>query len=272
MSTSIVDAELDYRAFRAPEVPGDLINYVCGHYDFDEFLRSGIEVATLISIASRRYFGKDLTEFERILDFGCGCGRLLRFFRPAWPRLYCCDVGEKVITYSKSSYDCADIYRNDLKPPLKYDSAAFSAIYSFSVFSHLRLDAEEEWLEELQRIAAPGCPMFITVHGDWFIEKVLSDDELGKALREGYFYKKTYEGNWFPEYYQFSCHTSGYIRKNWSRYFDILDVIKGDDAMRYAYDETSRALCHKIRPLGQDMVIARARTVRQVAGLGTSTC
>jgi hypothetical protein len=37
----------------------------------------GLEVFTMLDLAARRYGGKPIGEFERVLDFGCGAGRIM---------------------------------------------------------------------------------------------------------------------------------------------------------------------------------------------------
>jgi SAM-dependent methyltransferase len=249
----------------APPPSTDLIRYVVGIDDYGEFLRSGAEVFTMFDLAARRYGGKSMSEFNKILDFGCGIGRILQFI-PEGPSVCGCDVNQWVSEYTKRTHRRAEIYCNSLMPPLKYPAGTFDLIYSFSVFSHLSLAVERAWLEELERIGATECLYLVTIHGDWVIEATLGD-EREKAEREGFYYRRGNQRNGsefdFPDYYETSYHTSQYIRTNWRKNFDVVSVVKGDDPSRYLYGNLKFAPAGSIprlRPMGQDLVVMRKRS------------
>lgn len=257
--TANFDLSMAYERYGDPAVPPDLMQYTCGTTDFNEFLRSGMEVATMLSLAAREYFGNSLNDFTRVLDFGCGCGRILRFLRPRPEGVHACDVGEAVAGFAKEHYPWAYVYRNELMPPLEYPDGYFDLVYSFSVFSHLSLETEQAWLPELVRVGAPGCAYLLTVHGDWYIEQTLGA-ERGAATDAGFYFKKVHSrSSGFPEYYEASYHTSGYIREHWSNFFDVLAVIRGDDPSRYLFEGRQPQPARPIRPMGQDLVVARKR-------------
>lgn len=254
---------MDYAKHLLPDVPVELMKYVCATESIDEFVRSGFEVASMFDLACKRYGHKTISGFRSILDFGCGCGRLVRFIQPQGG-LFGCDVNRRVADYCKANYPHGSFYQNDLLPPLIYRDGLFDLVYSFSVFSHLREDVEIEWLREIVRVGAPGCVYLITIHGDWVIEAVLGS-EADAARQSGFYYKNVHRRSNqeldFPDYYEASFHTSDYIRRRWAQYFDVLDVIKGDDPARYLFDADagSRELIRTIRPMGQDLVVAVKR-------------
>lgn len=254
----------DFRAYAKPSVPADLIRYTCGTDSFEEFLRSGFETATMFNLALRKYTGKLFSDFQRILDFGTGCGRMVRHIEPKGA-LFGCDVNRLVVDYCKSSFRHASFYRNDLMPPLIYREGLFDLVYSFSVFSHLRLDVEDAWLRELARVGAPGCVYLITIQGDWMIEATLGT-EAAEAQAKGFYYKSVHQRHGseadFPDYYESSYHTATYVKKEWARHFEILAVIKGDDPGRYlsgALQFAPHGTVPLLRPMGQDLVVAVKR-------------
>jgi len=245
-----------------PRPPADLIRYIAGIDDYDEIVRSGAEVFTMFDLATQRLAGKPIRDFHRILDFGCGIGRVLQFF-PDGPELFGCDVNKPVTEFAKHAFPRAEIRRNNLMPPMEYAERTFDLIYSYSVFSHLSLTVENSWLEELRRIGAKGCFYLVTVHGDWMIEATLGGEQT-KAEQEGFYYKT---GNHrpgtdldFPEYYESSYHTSQYILTHWSKRFDVLAIIKGEDPCRYLWGDVRFEPIGNIplfRPMGQDLVVMR---------------
>ncbi|MDP3403893.1 MAG: class I SAM-dependent methyltransferase [Brevundimonas sp.] len=247
--------------------PEDLVRYTCGHNDVDEYLRSGREVAQQFELASARHFGPMGSTFHSILDFGCGAGRILDALDFGSARVAACDVGIDVATFSKGAFPAVDVRHTGMAPPLPFENGAFDLVYSFSVFSHLTRSGEDAWLEELSRVGGDRCAYLITVHGDWMIEATLEGEEQETALRDGFFYKIVHNRNQtgidFPEDYEASYHTSQYIREHWSKWFEIIDVVKGENPRRYLFGdlefEYAGGSVPDFRPMGQDLVIARKR-------------
>jgi lipopolysaccharide biosynthesis protein/SAM-dependent methyltransferase len=254
------------RRHMQPEIPDALARYTCGlERNHPEYVRSGAEVYLMFELTMRNFLGKSMIEMGNVLDFGCGAGRLLRFLDPSTSRVCACDVNAAVIRFAQAHYGHFSIYQNGLMPPLIYDSGQFDLIYSFSVFSHLSEDVENQWLAELSRVGKSGCIYLISVHGDWFIEATLGDE--ARAVAEaGFVWKSAHQRRGseddFPDYYEASFHTSDFIRAHWSRYFEIVAIVKGDDPRRFLGtnpDQWSLAIVPQLRPMGQDLIIARKR-------------
>jgi SAM-dependent methyltransferase len=255
---------IDYSQYGSPEVPAELIKYVCGTDSTDEFLRSGFEVVSMLNLACQKYSGTAISDFGSILDFGCGCGRLVRFIQPKGA-LFGCDVNRAVVDFCKTNFPRGSFHQNDLLPPLIYRDALFDLVYCFSVFSHLRQDIETAWLKELMRVGTKGCMYLITVQGDWMIEATLGS-EAADAKEKGFYYKQVHQRHNvesdFPDYYEASYHTSDYIRECWREYFDVMAVIRGDSPERYLSDAVvipTESTIPPLRPMGQDLVVAVKR-------------
>ena len=56
--------------------PSPLIRYTCNTESASEYTQSGMEFATMLTLAAKRY-GGNLGDLGPILDFGCGAGRIL---------------------------------------------------------------------------------------------------------------------------------------------------------------------------------------------------
>jgi SAM-dependent methyltransferase len=102
--------------------------------------------------------GGDLRRYEAILDFGCGWGRIIRFFlRDVDPSvLWGVDVDERMIEFCKHSNNWCKFLQIDPLPPTQLPADTFDLIFSFSVFSHLSEDMHKRWLIEIRRILKPG--------------------------------------------------------------------------------------------------------------------
>ena len=248
--------------------PVALVEYTCGISDIDEYVRSGKEVSTMLSLAAARYAGP-LGAQGAVLDFGCGSGRLLGGLSFGQASVTGCDVGAAVAAFSEKAYPHARVVQTGLMPPLPFKDNEFGLVYSFSVFSHLPEEIEQIWLEELHRVGSKNCLYLITVHGEWMIEATLQGEEREDIRRTGFGFKKVHARRNdeldFPEYYEASYHTKMYIHDRWSRWFDIIDVVKGDNPRNYLFDNldfvSSGGSVPDFRPMGQDLVIARRRLV-----------
>lgn len=218
----------------------------------------------MLDLATRRYSGKRICEFESVLDFGCGAGRIIQYV-PSGPGLYGCDVSNPLVVHAQSHYPDTSVYCNNMNPPLDFRDGLFDLIYSFSVFSHLSQDLEIEWLRELLRIGGPGCLYLLTVHGDWVIEATLGA-EREQAEAAGFYFRYVHNRDGreldFPKGYEASYHTSDYIHRTWSDLFEVCAIIKGDNPFNYLWGNvrfTPDGDVQKFRPMGQDLVVLRKR-------------
>src|SRR5213596_2342866 len=67
-----------------------------------------------------RLLGKRIADFDRILDFGCGSARVLRWFQDVQNKteLYGCDINPDAIDWSKKNIHFAKFVLNEKLPPL----------------------------------------------------------------------------------------------------------------------------------------------------------
>jgi SAM-dependent methyltransferase len=246
--------------------PEELINYTCGFTSSEEYKKSAVEVGQQFNLVINKYL--DTTRDQGpVLDFGCGAGRLLGVLDFGKAIVKGVDVNEEVVTFAKKSYPHAEIIQSNLLPPLPFESGFFKIIYSFSVFSHLSESVENQWLTELNRVAKSGCLFLLSIQGDWFIEATLDPHEQSKVKEKGFEFKKVHfrdhAGIQFPSYYESSYHTSKFIFEKWAKYFDILEIIKGDNPENYLYGDhafvNSGGIIPNTRPMGQCLVIARKK-------------
>lgn len=101
----------------------------------------------------------------RVLDYGCGGGRLTRFLSQSSAyETYGSDVNEDIVDWCASNLDGVTTRKNGALPPLAFDSASMDFIYAYSVFSHFPEENHKSWLAEMERVAAPGGIVLLTTH------------------------------------------------------------------------------------------------------------
>ena len=150
-----------------PVPPQDLMVQVLGpNPDAANFLYGGYVVAEgLRAILGLR--GHDLDDFHDILEFGCGCGRVLRWLSWLTPATRLCgtDVSAGAVAWGKQHLPFVQLAANDPLPLLPFPDASFDLVFSISVLTHLDEQLQLRWLEELSRVARPGAVVLQTVHG-----------------------------------------------------------------------------------------------------------
>ncbi len=216
---------------------------VSGEYN-SAFIEHGeILLGYLNSALSR--VDKDLTSFDKVLDFGCGCARLLRALHyQAAPsqKLYGTDIDQEAIEWCRANYSkTAEFTVNPVMPPMTYVDDMFDLVYSVSIFTHLPEAMQHSWLKELQRVTKPGGYLLLTTHGEKHFHKV-PEESRQAALAKGFHYHQVGNTEGLPDFYQVAYHMPEYIRDHWSAYFDILDIQE-----RAVDDHQDIVLCRKRR-------------------------
>jgi len=105
------------------------------------------------------------------MDFGCGWGRITRFFIKDFQKdkLFGVDPLSEVIEASRATNPWATFERVDLHPPINLPSSSVDLIFAFSVFSHLTEAVHLEWIEEFSRLLRPGGTLAVTTRERDFI-------------------------------------------------------------------------------------------------------
>lgn len=108
-----------------------------------------------------------ITEADRILDFGCGWGRVARFWlREANPsQMWCIDCLTDAIELMHSTRMPVNILKNDPLPPVAGLPMRFRLIYAYSVFSHLSEAVALQWIEYFADRLEPGGHFIFTTLG-----------------------------------------------------------------------------------------------------------
>lgn len=133
----------------------------------------------------RDHIPGDLRPPIRVLDFGAGCGRTMRFFFREAARFTCyaCDVDRRAIAYLKEDVPFVEAEATGTVPPLPYPSSHFDLVYSISVFTHLDRGAFAAWLKEIHRVSRPGGAFLVTLHGERAFNIVSNEPERRRLIK-----------------------------------------------------------------------------------------
>ena len=110
---------------------------------------------------------------KRVLDFGCGVGRILRHFAPeaGVAEIVGCDIDEPSINWlDRHLSPPFRVFVNGEAPPLGQPDSSFDLVYAMSVFTHIT-DDWSSWLLELHRILKPDGWLIASIleaaRGEW---------------------------------------------------------------------------------------------------------
>jgi SAM-dependent methyltransferase len=220
----------------APLLPGeDGIRRVTGTYRTDLFLIEGYTTYAKLEDALRHTTGLDFSHAGNILDWGCGCGRLTRYFvKEAIPNVYGVDIDSVNVEWCHRNLAGATFQAVPLRPPMAFPSQYFDLVLGVSVFSHLDEATQLLWLDELQRVCAPGATLMLTYHGEASVARLnlnLSRKTLNNWMTHGFdssiIDQALHNVISDPAYYRASFHSTEYIKSKWSKYFSIIAMYDG---------------------------------------------
>jgi SAM-dependent methyltransferase len=229
-----------YRINGAPDnlpIPSPyLIWLVVGSSDVQAFLESGsIHAFDLIQHTLEKN-GITMNHFEAILDFGCGCGRIMRYWKNLkYVQLYGSDYNPILIRWCRHHLPFAQFEVNDLPPPLSFSDKQFDFVYARSIFTHLSQNLQFAWLDELWRVLKPGGYLLITVSGDQFLDRLTPPET--EEYQAGNLVVRANElaGKNYCAVY----HPRSYVRQELaSDKFEIVDFIPGSKDKSYCLQDT----------------------------------
>jgi SAM-dependent methyltransferase len=202
------------RSLGTPTIAPARLRYrVSGSADRGLFIQDGKACAADIQTALSKV-GRELGSFQRVLDFGCGCGRTLIHLvdHASSAQLYGTDIDADAIKWCSQNLKFASFKVSKETPPTDYQPETFDLIYAISVFTHLDEDYQSRWLAELRRIASAGATLLLTV-------------DSSKAEEKGFVFENSYEKGLFPDWYQNAFHSREYVFDKFSPYFNVLSYL-----------------------------------------------
>lgn len=162
-------ADVDGEAFKNP--PKEFQEHFVG-VSFDA---AYIEAADFLNhVFSRVPIPLNSFDGKKILDYGCGWGRMIRLLRnnPAFDKteIHGCDNRQEALEVCRRSIPNGYFSRCGNFPPTIYRNGFFDLIYAYSVFSHLSEKSHMAWAQELSRIIKPGGFVCVTTQAREFIQ------------------------------------------------------------------------------------------------------
>ena len=232
------------RRMNVPVPPIELIKRVTGQSEESVFRDSGPfhldAFARALALVHKSY-----SDFASVLDFGCGCGRLTLPLVQRLPhaRIAASDTDREAVAWLADHAPGADVRANDPLPPLSFDDDSFDLVLVWSLFTHLPESYQDAWLAELHRVTATGGIVLVSVHGAsnwrWTWQEPWAGRRwkparlklaLERKIRGFAHWRDDGWNAYFPDYYHTTFHTDRYIRRHFSRWFDVSGFERGAGA------------------------------------------
>jgi SAM-dependent methyltransferase len=155
------------------------------HADAEFFLSSGKHNAELIRDVLHEH-GATIEEVDALLDWGCGCGRVLRHWSELpRTRVVGCDINPKMVEWCNAHLPFAEAAVNGLSPPLPYGHDTFELVYAFSVMTHLSEELQHAWMRECSRVLKPGGYLLFSTLGEYYVSRNRLTDEERRSFESG---------------------------------------------------------------------------------------
>jgi SAM-dependent methyltransferase len=213
-----------------PLPPADLarrVGVVDQDNPVDSFDAMGADIRlALLGILGTNWFSPG----KRVLDFGCGAGKLLRHFieEAKHSEFIGCDIDEPSINWLRKHFSPPlNVFVCDEEPGLPLPDDHIDCALALSVFTHLT-DHWAGWLLELHRVLRPGGYFVSTFLGRGMSESIAGEpwnpDRIGmNVLRP---WQSWDQGGPSVQ------HSEWWLRAHWSRAFEFERI---EDADRPAH-------------------------------------
>ena len=163
---------------------------------------------------------------KRILDLGCGTGRVLAHFHDeaALAEFHGCDIHAPTLEWLRANITMrAKLFLAPERPPLPVPDGHYDLIYALSVFTHIT-DEWADWLLDIHRMLSDEGVFICTFQGSgmrdqlriapWYEE--WSDNRFGmNVLNAGLPWEQGGPSVW---------HSAWWIRAHWGRAFEIEEL------------------------------------------------
>jgi cyclopropane fatty-acyl-phospholipid synthase-like methyltransferase len=171
----------------------------------EEFFRSGEQAVSedLLTDMTNVCQGKE-PRAMRVLEIGCGAGRLTRALAKMFGEVHAVDVSGEMVERARqalAAFSNAHVYQNNgcdltVVPPLEFDFA-----YSSIVFQHIpSYQVIESYVREVSRLLRPGALFKFQVQGYTRIEAAPDDTWLGVSFSDEAARQMAYRCGFEPRY------------------------------------------------------------------------
>jgi SAM-dependent methyltransferase len=225
--------------FAAPFPPRELMQNVSGLEVERDFAAHGAHFWDVFSAILPR----PLADYDRVLDFGCGCGRLARLFKGHPGEVSGCDIDARHVQWIREHLPFVNATLTKPNQTLPYANDGFDLVISISVFTHLNEASQDLMLAELCRVTRPGGTLLLTTHGERALARARDEEriyqmlavdaagfaEAGRRFESGASAFIRQQGHLTSAEFQYGITflPTPYIHQHWGRFLEVDRIVSG---------------------------------------------
>lgn len=152
--------------------PAKLRMRVTGSPEMRVFVHGG-ELAFAALTEALESIGRPLAGFGTTLDFGCGCGRVLRLIpQDAGRHVTGVDVDRECVEWCSRNFQGWRFETVEKSGGFPLQESSIELCYAFSVVTHLDVALQSGWLAEVHRVLRDGGIFLCSTHGDACVDRL----------------------------------------------------------------------------------------------------
>ncbi len=205
----------------------------------EAMLRGAFKLYSHVKDAAARN-NTPLTADTKVLDFGCGWGRIARFFLREIKKenLFGAEALHELAKACNETFISDNFFTIDQQGSLPFENASFNLVFANSVFSHLTVELNLHWLNEIHRVLDDRGMAMLTIinedtyttmadshQGDWLKKLGFEKEESLARLANGEFLWNSTNRQGNLEGYGFAAIPLSWIEAHWSDKFKIVEYI-----------------------------------------------
>lgn len=251
------------RGVKFPGFPDEATQVLFTSHSYDAALNEAYEFYRMVK-KSAQTFNEPIGQQTQYLDFGVGWGRIMRMFlKDLNPdNIYGVDITPEILTICQNLMTVGTLKLSKPHGSLDFTKETFDLVTAFSVFSHLSKDNGIHWIQEIHRVIKPAGLLIITTLSSSFVKLCLDvvknpdssewAKQMAMSVNKSYPDHKSLLTN-FPKDQLFYLSSGGgydsmghddygwamvqeeFIRKQWSKWFDVVEFIDNPESLPQAY-------------------------------------
>jgi SAM-dependent methyltransferase len=209
---------------------GNRVNYLVG----------GATTFRQLDALVKSYFDRPIASFRTIVDWGVGCGRVMRQFHEdvecgsREPKLIGIDIDPVNVEWCSEQLCGLGDIRLCARDGFDLRDSSVDLLYGISVMTHLSEYYQGVWLQEISRVLRPGGVAILTTHGELATYQAPQSVGLPFFEQFGFFdgFGDTAIGEQMSSYYRTTTQDALYVRDTWERHLAVVDIIPAANAFR----------------------------------------
>lgn len=200
-----------------------------------------------------------------VLDWGCGFGRVCRYFATEFPgaKVFGVELDDVNLDWMRDHLPAVTPVKTNLDAKIDLPDGSVDIIYGISVMTHIREAQQEAWLQELARILAPNGVAMLTTAGAGslaFSSRWMGRQHLDAWAKRGFVeieqassYDRDIGGG---GYYIQAKQSQENTRRRWGKIIPIVDIIPsvfGYQDMVVMQKASARPGLSRTKPLSADL-------------------